>query len=219
MFFMYAPKCIVTVDVTLPTSSTCLSLSIEIYRDVDISLKDITAGLVFSTTLALCVLMCSRPLTLNWILTSLHHCWVAIRWSFFFSWLVCLQSSHDSESKPSSDSHMWTSDNRLIGGFVHCFLQSNYRKIVARAVEWVPHVLEVWKFLNYQMHRCRCGRLCIDAAPRHNHICCLHKTIDSQTSFSVRYKTIRNTYPLTCSQYWEQLSDQKEVAGSSLARA
>lgn len=48
------------------------------------SLEDITSGPAFSARLALCLLMCSRPLTLNWILTLLHHYWVTIRCTFFF---------------------------------------------------------------------------------------------------------------------------------------
>lgn len=47
-------------------------------------LEDITSGPAFSARLAISLLMCSRPLPLNWILTWLHHCWVAIRSTFFF---------------------------------------------------------------------------------------------------------------------------------------
>lgn len=49
------------------------------------SLEDITSGAALSARFALSLLTCSRPLTLNWILTLLHHCWGAIRWTFSFS--------------------------------------------------------------------------------------------------------------------------------------
>lgn len=58
------------------------SLSRHFRQHLVKSLEDITSGPVLCARLALFLLMCLRPLMLNWILTLLHHCWRAV---FVFS--------------------------------------------------------------------------------------------------------------------------------------